>query len=205
MKMKKCKTVLIAIILIALVNSNSYSQQQEHGFSSGLCVKKYDIIIDGYYGYPYLMGILVKKVLADSFGITKALNINHIGARFEYMVWSQIGLGLEYTYALLSIDYQGKNGKYYTAGVSKQRFLGKFNYHFATSEKLDPYLTAGIGYSNTNVFSNEPGVKSTSVTTIPIALRVGIGLRYFFTETIGINAEVGLGGPLMQAGMSFKF
>ena len=99
--MKERKIVLIGFILITFINSNSYSQRiQSPALSSGLCVKRYDIIIDGYYGYPFLMGILVKKVLVDSLSsttITRIRNLNHIGGKFEYMVWSRIGLGIEYT------------------------------------------------------------------------------------------------------------
>lgn len=193
------------IVLTALLNSNSYSQRiQDPVVSSGLCVNRYDIIVDGFYGYPYLFGILVEKVLSDSLGITGARNYNHFGGKVEYMLWSHIGLGLEYTYALLAVDYQASNAKYYTIGVSRKRILAKFNYHFATTKKWDPYLTAGVGYSNTQVFTTEPGIKSETVNKIPISSRIGIGLRYFFTERFGINTEVGFGGPLMQAGFSFK-
>ena len=198
--------ILFIIIVLTTFHSNSYAQRiSDPSLESNLCVKRYDIIIDAYYGFPYLMGSYVKQVLADSFGITGARNLNHLGGKFEYMVWDKIGLGVEYTYAALTLTYQGSSGKFYTAGVSKQRFLAKFNYHFATSLRLDPYLTSGIGYSNSKVFTNEPGNAGESITFIPVAFRTGIGMRYFFTEMVGVNAEVGLGGPLIQGGISFKF
>ncbi len=213
--MKKRKIILIVIILITLINSDSYSQRiQDPALSSNLCVKQYDIIVDGFYGVPYLAGIIYKQFIIDTLGISpnKIHNLGHFGGRFEYMVWNKIGFGIEYTYALLSFDYQGRS-QIYDAGIVKQRVLAKFNFHFATSNKFDPYLTAGVGYSNTKFFynsntkffNNKPGTKSEKITILPVAYRVGIGFRYFFTQMIGVNAEVGLGGPLMQAGLSFKF
>ncbi len=202
--MKNLRIVVLTSLIFS-INYDSFSQETRTiPSNTGLCVNKYDIIVDAYYGYPYLMGVLIKKVLADSFRITDVHNYNHFGARVEYMVWNEVGLGLEYTYALLTVKYQSANGKYYTASVAKQRILAKFNYHFSTTETLDPYLTAGIGYTNTQIGSNQPGVKNKSINIIPVASRIGIGLRYFFTESFAINAEVGFGGPLMQAGISFK-
>ena len=207
-KMKKFNRVFFAIVLIVTSHSIGYSQDRQNlAEPSGLCVKKYDIIVDGFYGYPYLGGVFFKQILIDSLGIKtdKIHNLNHFGGKVEYLVWNKIGFGLEYTYGLLNINYLGKGGKYYKAGINKQRILLKFNFHFATSEKLDPYLTAGVGYANTRIFTNEPGIKDANITFVPVAVRVGIGMRYFFTDMVGINMEVGLGGPLMQAGLSFKF
>lgn len=201
--MRKWKIVMVLIVLTTLLNSNVYSQRlQDPPSTSGLCINRYDIIVDGFYGYPYLIGIMLKQVLSDSLGV-KSKNFNHFGARVEYMKWKRIGLGLEYTYALLTFRYIGRGG-YHTGGVLRQRLLAKFNYHFATSEKLDPYLTAGFGYANIKLFSDEPGIKSEPLPLPPLAFRIGIGMRYFFTDRMGINAEIGLFGPPVQAGLSFK-
>jgi opacity protein-like surface antigen len=203
--MKTLRIIVLTLSLILFMNTDSYSQKTRTiSSNTGLCVNRYDIIADVYYGYPYLMGILIKKVLADSLGLTTSRNYNHVGARVEYMVWDEVGLGLEYTRALLAAKYQASNGQYYSALIIKQRILAKFNYHFSTTETLDPYLTAGIGYTITQVGSNQPGVKNEGVNIIPVASRIGIGLRYFFTKSFAINVEVGLGGPLMQAGISYK-
>lgn len=202
--MRKWQTVLILIVLTALLNSNAYSQRiQDPALSSGLCVNRYDIIVDGFYGYPYLMGIYLKQYLADSLGVTNSKNFNHFGVRFEYMKWKRIGLGMEYTNALLTFKYLGAGG-YHKAGVLRQRLLAKFNFHFATGEKIDPYLTAGFGYANTKIYTEEPGIKSETMSLLPLAFRIGMGMRYFFTDRLGINAEVGLFGPPAQIGLSFK-
>ncbi len=122
------------------------------------------------------------------------------------MVSDKISVGVEGTYALATVDYMGNNLHYYTAGMRKIRVLGKMSYHFATTSNLDPYITWGVGYKNTSVYSNEPGpVKSVNVNLVPIAFRMGAGIRYFFTDAFGVNVEAGLGGPLLQGGISMKF
>ena len=152
------------------------------------------------------MGSFYKTIIADTFPnlMVDPKIQNHLGGRIEYLLWSNIGLGVEYTYAAFSFKFQGSKTNYSLAVFKKQRVLAKFNFHFATSEKLDPYLTAGIGYSSTKLFSDEPDYIPETVNVLPVALRVGIGLRYFFSDFIGMHIEAGLGGPLMQAGVSFK-
>ena len=96
--------------------------------------------------------------------------------------------------------------------MTKQRILAKFNIHFATSKYLDPYATAGLGYKASLVTSDNPNdqksvydVNNSFLNVIPISFRLGIGLRYFFTENIGISAEAGIGGPIIQGGLCGKF
>ena len=203
--MKFLRIIVFTVIIILSMNCNSYSQVVKSTSSiTGLCVNRYDIIADAYYGYPYLMGILIKKVLADSFGVHNAINYNHFGARVEYMAWDEVGLGLEYTYALLAVKIQGKSGRYYDASVVKQRILAKYNYHFNITETFDSYLTVGLGYTITQIQSKQLHIKDERVNKYPVASRIGLGFRYFFTETLALNAEVGLGGPLIQAGSSYK-
>ena len=41
---------------------------------------------------------------------------------------------------------------------------------------------------------------------IPISYKIGVGMRYFFTENIGANLALGLGqGGLVNVGVSAKF
>jgi opacity protein-like surface antigen len=198
------KKILNTVVAVALISTTSYSQKG----GSGNCVQQGTILVDAIYGFPYINGTLIKVAYSnDSLGgQTTPHNYNHFGGKVEYMVSDNIGLGVEGTYAIATVDYRGNDLKYYTAGINKLRILAKFNYHFATTAHLDPYFTAGAGYKNTKVYTNEPTtVKSVSISLIPVSIRVGVGIRYFFTDFMGVNAEVGLGGPIMEAGLSFKF
>jgi len=203
--MKNLKTIFVTVTTLLLLNSNSFAQKGQS--SSGNCVEKGTILIDGFYGFPYFNGTLLKAAYRDSLGNNNQVrNLNHFGGKAEIMLTDKMGVGIEGTWASATVRYMGKYNQIYTAGVDKLRILAKMNFHFATSESVDPYLTWGIGYKNTKIYTNEPNeVNDIDITLVPIAFRVGIGMRYFFTDIIGINAEVGLGGPLMQGGLSLKF
>lgn len=203
--MKNLKTVFATLTALLLFSSNSFAQKGQS--SSGNCIEKGTILIDAFYGFPYFNGTLLKSAYRDSLGNNNQVrNLNHFGGKFEIMLNDKMGVGIEGTWASATVRYMGKYNQIYTAGVDKLRILAKMNFHFATSESVDPYLTWGIGYKNTKIYTNEPNeVNDIDITLVPIAFRVGIGMRYFFTDIIGINAEVGLGGPLMQGGLSLKF
>jgi len=208
-KMNKIKTALIFFLVsvITLANKSAYSQYVSKDYKApvkdSVCLNKSDMIIEAYYGFPYLMGTFVKLAL-DSLNV-HATNYNHVGLRFEYLLTKKFGVGLEYTYALLSVRYQ-QNLNNYTANMSKQRFLAKAYYHFWEDGNFDAYITGGVGSSMTGITSNDPRNRvNEDVTLFPISIRGGIGFRYFFNETFGINGEMGIGGPLIQGGISIKF
>ncbi|MES2395452.1 MAG: outer membrane beta-barrel protein [Bacteroidota bacterium] len=197
--MKNLKTVFAAVIVLLLLNSNSFAQKGQS--SSGNCVEEGTIIIDAFYGYPYFNGAVLKALFSNTVGNVR--NTNHLGAKVEYMVTDEIGLGVEFTYAHASISYRDSLYRTSTAEISKLRVLAKMNFHFATDANIDPYLTVGAGIKQ-NKFEGFNGVEWTG-NLYPVAARIGVGLRYFFTDVVGVNAEVGLGGPLMQGGVSFRF
>ena len=140
------KNLILRLMLPMLILSHFVNAQSNAQEKNNLSVKKDDIIIDVFYGWPYFNGTVLKS-LSDGYNLTNAKNTNHLGGKAEYMLTENIGLGAEFTYANSSIRYQSSiNGFYEIAGVSKIRALGRFNYHFSATEMLDPYATFGIGY-----------------------------------------------------------
>ena len=88
----------------------------------------------------------------------------------------------------------------------------RFNYHFnITNPALDSYIGVGAGTNNRFRATLENGVDITdndglsNFTLLPFSLRIAAGLRYYFTDNIGLNTEIGLGGPIVSAGLSIKF
>lgn len=222
--MKKIKAItLVSIILFG--SSNLKAQDSDKKEETENCVGKGKFIMDAFYGYPYFVGKYVKTVVSQSgSGNINVTNLNHLGFKFEYMLNKMIGLGLEYTYASVTAKYVETNSVYnnntnmyenqnfnYTVGINKQRLLAKINIHFATSKFLDPYATGGIGYKQTNVYSNNINDQQSvndvdnALNILPVAFRLGIGMRYYFIKNLGIGVEAGIGGPLIQAGISGKF
>lgn len=215
------------IITAALLFTTLTSIAQTQGMkplSTGKVVKQGTILIDGYYGLPFLLGSYLKGLNGSAGGsvITglSTQNLNHIGGRFEYMLSEKFGMGLEYTYARVTVKYidsytnssGGASSQSFTDAITKQRILLRMAFHFGESDKLDPYFCFGGGYKSAKYTSNnsnntqaELETISAALNLIPVSFRVGGGVRYFFTENIGVNAEVGLGGPVVQAGISAKF
>lgn len=220
---------VVSIVLLLIVSSSNVIAQNDS-------IKKYKnykndetltgegkFIADVYYGYPYLAGRIVKTVFdnntSNNSDIESVKNLNHLGAKFEYMITDEIGLGLEYTYASVSIFYKSEkfvNNQYqtyhYKAQLIKQRALARVNIHFATTEKFDPYGTIGFGYKistlKTNNIDDQQLVKNYNISgfnLFPVAVRLGIGARYYFSEYVGVSAEVGIGGPCGQIGLCAKF
>jgi hypothetical protein len=83
-----------------------------------------------------------------------------------------------------------------------------FNFHFVRTDKIDVYFATKAGYYNRSfgMVTNDPNYHLSLSLGDPIAFRLEIGMRYYFTENIGIHANLGFpGGPLVAAGVSFKF
>jgi opacity protein-like surface antigen len=219
------KTTLFIGTLIILMTSTFHLNAQTDNVESTNCVGKGKIIIDPYYGYPYLFGKYIQTVIAESGENIAVTNTNHLGIKAEYMITKMIGVGIDYTYAKVIGKYSETYSVYdystgmyniqtnsYTASITKQRILAKINIHFATSKYIDPYAVGGIGYKNSVVRSDNPSDQSdvnelnTSIlNAFPISFRLGIGMRYYFIKNLGIAVEAGIGGPIIQGGLSLKF
>ena len=172
------------------------------------CIKTGDFIIEANYGFPYFIGTLVTALNNSSSGQGLNLTIhnsNHLGGRFEYVVSKNIGVGLEYTYAAVSIrDNSSTSGLQYS--IIKQRALMRLMIHLLESERGDIYGVFGAGYRVFTVKTNDPAFILPSIYNIvPVASRLGFGFRVFITPVIGLHAEIGIGGPLVQGGVSIKF
>jgi len=209
--MKTLKTKLsIALSLVVLVAITAKAQTK-----ADKCVSQGKIIIDAYYGFPYVIG----NALNNASSSERVKNTNHLGGKFEIMANNVIGIGIDYTFARVTgfsntVDYINENGqpKYiigsFKESITKQRILLRMSVHFATTKNLDPYVSFGAGYKQSVYKNNYPidyTIDNINLNLIPISFRAGIGMRYFFTENIGINIEGGFGGPVLQAGISAKF
>jgi hypothetical protein len=201
------KNILTATLLMVMLSANSsYAQYVSKDYpdstKSKNCLKTSDFLIEGYYGYPYLVGAILKANL-DSTNTIK--NFNLVGVRMEYLILKNFGVGLEYTYALVDFKYE-HNSAIYTGSISKQRFLGKAYFHILEDDaKTDAYITAGLGSTLSKIKSTEPKNNiDQNITLIPVSFRLGVGFRHFFNDYFGFNGEIGIGGPLIQAGLTFK-
>ncbi len=181
-----------------------------------------NVVFDGYYGWPNFFTTLAKAAYISS-GQDENLKIGGIGplgARAEYMVTDRVGVGIDLFVANSSLGWSERTTIFnpttgnnedvtynYDLDFNRITALARFNYHFGSSDKFDPYAAVGAGYRSTSLSftTNDPDFLEQSVGgALPIGIRLAAGGRYFFNDFIGINLEMALGGPLLSGGLSIK-
>ena len=190
------------------------------GIANAQANQQGNVVIDPYYGFPNF-----GKSLAESFTIDDAQvkGIGPAGIRIEYLLGDRFGIGVDAIYNNVSVtgtatDTTGFDGmgQPITSTVegrgvaSRLRIHARFNYHFAVnSENLDVYLGLGAGTNQRFYKYFENDVEQTDFTSsgtlLPVSARFAAGMRYYFTENIGVNTELGIGGPIISAGLSLRF
>lgn len=215
---------LLTIVLSSIISTHAICQEDEaysNEETSVGVVRKGNFIIDPYYGAPNFGKSLVKNITFDNQKIntTGAGGLGPLGLRAEYMLADKFGLGIDFifnstklglTYDSLNTDntlyrrYQGE------LAMKRIRVQLRFNYHFVSTNKMDAYVGIGAG-SNTRIWSvtnTDPTYQfekgKISGTLLPFSMRAAVGLRYYFIPNLGLNAEIGIGGPLLSAGVSVR-
>ena len=122
----------------------------------------------------------------------------------DYCVEKDITIGAELSYRSYNEgnDYWKKN-KYYRSSIIG--FSGNFNYHFNSalkiSRKYDLYAGLNLGFYS---WSTPDGYEGSH--TSGIGLGAQVGARYYFSNTVGINLELGTGNAFSggKFGLSIK-
>ena len=206
-----CITLSLTFIFLFAVNTANTQTN---------CIGEGKSIVDVYWGFPNFYSTIIEQGYNNNFDLTRGLNppydnsfFGPIGAKYEHLFTDQLGLGVNVSYANTTIKWSDDTYNYKTT-VARLRITLTGNWHFATTAKFDPYFTAHVGYTNFNYkfdqvsnFDSIPPIhpKPDIKFMFPVALRIGIGARYFFTNHIGVNAEAGLGGIFLLGGISYKW
>jgi hypothetical protein len=185
-----------------------------------------DIIIDPYIGVPnWANSILYDQVDGDATNVTD-YKVNggmlSYGGRVEYMLSDDFGVGVDVNYEVSGFNYNDLRSVYdestmtyqdvkynYDYKAKKLRAMFRLNYHFVQNERVDAYTAFAGGYKNVNrtFTSTDPNADDSEATgaLIPVAFRLAVGARVYFTNNIGAHVELGaFGGALLQFGLSVK-
>lgn len=212
------KKVSLSLIIMAFVLFAFESSAQKKGMGRGRGKSKGitegTILIDGYYGYGDLYNAVFKALSSDGAG--KFSSIGPVGFRGEYLLSDKIGIGIDVAFSQAKIvstyqdlDSTGKMATY-TDNLKTSKIGGMvtFNYHFINNKKFDAFFVTGVGYGNrsTSFSSNYLGVVTPTINSVlPVAARVGVGFRYFFTDNLGLQLGLGIGqGGMTNAGLTYK-
>jgi len=204
-------------LVVAVIAASSMLPQKE---AKAQAMEQGNIGIDVYYGAVSFSKALW-EALADTYdGDKKSTYFGAIGGRFEYMVSDKIGVGLDFNYTNMTLQVSEQDTNYSTSPPSVQtytynwertiiRAMPRFNIHFGGNESFDGYFGVGVGYrSAKSTFSDDDpnNIDETVEGLSPVAMRIALGGRYFFTDNIGISMELGIGGGnLIHGGISLKF
>lgn len=205
--MKKKITILLSVLAMTI------------GYNvSAQAVSEGNIIIDPYYGYPNFGKTFANGIAPSDLDGAKITGIGPAGLRAEYMIADNFGIGVDFIYnstnlvgTIDSLNNDGTVHSTYDGKLFTQRYRVhlRMNYHFVQTDALDAYVGFGLGTNTRRIgfnteYPNYDGFSATGA-LIPISGRLALGMRYYFTENIGANVELGIGGPVMSGGLSLKF
>lgn len=189
-----------------------------------------NFIIDPYIGLPNWANSIFYSQYDGNNSSVRNYKVNgsmlSYGGRFEYMLAENMGIGVDVNYEVSGFNYDydtsvynSTTGEYefesnnYDYTAKKTRVMARLNYHFVQNDRIDVYAGFAGGYKHvnrrgitTNNVTNEQSEGSISGALVPVAFRIAIGTRVYFTDNIGAMMELGaFGGGLVQFGLSFKF
>jgi len=152
----------------------------------------------------------------DQFEFNNFNNLGTFGFRYDHLLNPSFSLGIDFYY--LQRKSTGIMTEYNTGIQSSAEYIvNRFKtqvriaYHFPISNpNLDVYIGGGAGINNQTrkLFINGSTASRNeypSYFNFPVSLRTYAGLRYSFSKHFGMNAELGIGGPLLNAGFHFRF
>ena len=198
------KSLFFALFMvISFVSQAQIYPQGSVNFSAGYGVVSY--------------GNIVLKLFETTLDL-KNLKSNLTGPLYfkgEYAVADNFTLGLNINYsrtsATFTIDSAGIAGKYQgTLGLRSTSALLRANYTIPFAEDRAGFmLGGGIGYRGfrASYSDNKPEtpVDGGISLPVPVTFELTMGLRYYFTENIGVYVETGITRSLLQGGITARF
>jgi hypothetical protein len=172
-----------------------------------------------YYGVS-ISKSLYKAVASNSATDLRVSGLGPVGIVYEHMISDVVGLGVEFGYAQTIVSYVMQDTYYYNGStqLSSYSYEWKFttirammrcNLHFLDNENFDMYGLISGGYRGTSYSftTSDPSGKTNATydPIFPFGIKLGLGMRYFFTDNLGIQTEFALGTPLLSGGLCFKF
>lgn len=167
------------------------------------------------YGGVTLLGSISQNF--DEYGDVNYKGMGPIYFKYEHGMTDKIGLGInvayaqnEWAYSYATTDANGEAVTYKEkTSRSAYSILARFNYHIGSDDKFDPYVGFGMGYRNATwkYDTTDPdGTTDVDISGLmPFGMELTIGARYFFSENIGLYAEVGAAKSVVQGGLAVKF
>ncbi len=136
---------------------------------------------------------------------------------YEYLVNDNISVGgffamtkSEFNYSFPDLGGGSSSPQNFKFNYSYMMFGAIGNYHFVNNDKFDVYGGVRIGYNKVNVdYSSDDAttdslLKSINLDSSGMLFGAQVGGRYFFTDNLAVNMEVGYGLAIAKLGLTFK-
>lgn len=191
-----------------------------NAFSQSLFVGNH--VIEPYIGFPNVTKYVPMLALSqEPENITSYVGLPPSGLRYSYMLTDDISFGVDVIFDrsrkdFVSTDTVFQNGGWQYLSYEGQRtqtrlrLQARMNFHLPISQpNADSYIGLGFGTNNRWLKDYKNGVldrelKGSDAILIPFSMRVCFGYRYYFNYNLGIVGEIGIGGPLLSFGLSYK-
>lgn len=154
------------------------------------------------------IGVGLSSYFASGTGYSTTLP--PVEGSYEYMITENISIGgfvgvfsSEYgTNFDLAYNFSSKFSYIHAGGLG--------NYHFVNDDKFNAYVGARLGYVNVSTSSDSNDnelddlLNDLDYTASGLLYGIQLGGRYFISEKIAINAELGYGISVLKVGVTFK-
>ncbi len=155
-----------------------------------------------------------------------------LGVSLDYKLKSWISVGAEFNYRYGQIDfdisdsafYEVVNDRFdivntvfspfghYTLKLPRYRFMANMNFHLLKEYSAsDLYFSLGLGFNRLKpqLYLNNQSLEILNryigFISLPVAYRISLGYSYHFIPSVGIFAELGVGGPIFSGGITARF
>ena len=201
--MKKGLITLVSILILCNVGAQDFVKGGNYitvGFG-----------IDPYHG---------NNGVGNAFGTYKKSGIGPVIATYERGITDVLGIGRIGVGGSFAKSWYTQKDKYGNIEdvyrTSRFSFMAKAAYHFEFGiEKMDVYAGIAAGahfYTDKNVYyspfnssANSQGYVTSSSSYARPSHYEFIGIRYYFSESFGVYAEVGYGLAALTGGIVFSF
>lgn len=191
----------------SLFSKSSFRADAEDAFI------KDKVVISAGYGFPNLGKAIMTVLIGDGTEVV-ATGVGPLHFKGEYGLSDGVGMGLSVNYVSFGATWRSTDSTgmgFYTNKFSRSSLsvLARINFHFGTTDKLDPYFGVGAGYRQATwkFTSNDPDyaddIKAPGFS--PFGFETTIGLRYYIAEGIGLYTEMGIAKSIIQVGLVAAF
>jgi opacity protein-like surface antigen len=218
----------LVILLCFFCLSSLFAQEKDKDEYVPVLLKD-NMLITGFFGIPNWGTFFVDNHFRDSrVSNGNSFGIPPLSLEFEYFFSERISGTLTGIYnkwggqwqELVLDDVNGlilETQRDFSFEVTRIRILAGINYHYYdfAIDNVDLYAGLAIG-ANSIYASHESNYQGwhprndnyfnelDSDLEFPISYRLRGGIRYFLSDKLAVNVEVGIGGPTFNMGINYK-